>query len=122
MSLLEALLLDPPRINIWLAKRTDSIAGTGAQDNTRGRASRRERGDIGSGGGAIWHTVTNTASPRHFFPEESAGSAAFQRLIGDLVQPFQSATSQVILAKPQQTSPTNNTCHYSTHYFWTLTA
>lgn len=27
MSLLDALLLDPYRINIWIAKRTDGIAG-----------------------------------------------------------------------------------------------
>ena len=31
MSLLEALLLDPPRIDIWVAKRTDNIAGSGTQ-------------------------------------------------------------------------------------------
>ena len=31
MSLLEALLLDPPRIDIWLAIRTDNAAGTGTQ-------------------------------------------------------------------------------------------
>jgi len=29
--LLEALLLDPPRIDIWVAKRTDGIAGSGTQ-------------------------------------------------------------------------------------------
>jgi len=33
MSLLEALLLDPPRIDIWVAKRTDNIAGSGTQDD-----------------------------------------------------------------------------------------
>jgi hypothetical protein len=31
MSLLEALLLDPVRIDVWIAKRTDSVAGTGTQ-------------------------------------------------------------------------------------------
>ncbi|MBL9171120.1 MAG: hypothetical protein JNN07_25530 [Verrucomicrobiales bacterium] len=31
MSLIDALLLDPPRINIWFAMRTDGIAGSGTQ-------------------------------------------------------------------------------------------
>ena len=31
MSLLEALLLDPPRIDIWVAMRTDNSAGSGTQ-------------------------------------------------------------------------------------------
>jgi hypothetical protein len=31
MSLLEALLLDPVRINVWIAKRGDGIAGSGTQ-------------------------------------------------------------------------------------------
>ena len=31
MSLIEALLLDSPRIDIWVAKRTDNIAGSGTQ-------------------------------------------------------------------------------------------
>jgi hypothetical protein len=31
MSLLDALLLDPVRINVWIAKRSDGIAGTGTQ-------------------------------------------------------------------------------------------
>ena len=29
MSLLDALLLDPAKINVWIAFRTDTIAGTG---------------------------------------------------------------------------------------------
>jgi len=29
MSLLDALLLDPARINVWIAYRTDGIKGTG---------------------------------------------------------------------------------------------
>jgi hypothetical protein len=28
MSLLDALLLDPVRINVWIAKRSDGIAAT----------------------------------------------------------------------------------------------
>jgi hypothetical protein len=31
MSLLEALLLDPVRMNVWVAARTDGVAGTGTQ-------------------------------------------------------------------------------------------
>lgn len=31
MSLLDALLLDPPRINTWIADRNDGIAGSGTQ-------------------------------------------------------------------------------------------
>jgi hypothetical protein len=31
MSLLDALLLDPVRIDTWVAKRADSVAGTGTQ-------------------------------------------------------------------------------------------
>ena len=33
MSLLDALLLDPYRINVWIAKRTDGVAGTGTQND-----------------------------------------------------------------------------------------
>jgi hypothetical protein len=33
MSLLDALLLDPLRVNIWIAARTDGIAGTGTQND-----------------------------------------------------------------------------------------
>jgi len=33
MSLLEALLLDPLRMNVWIAVRTDSVAGTGTQND-----------------------------------------------------------------------------------------
>lgn len=33
MSLLEALLLDPVRINVWIAYRDDNIAGTGTQSD-----------------------------------------------------------------------------------------
>jgi hypothetical protein len=31
MSLLEALLLDPVRIHVWIAQRSDGIAGSGTQ-------------------------------------------------------------------------------------------
>lgn len=33
MSLLDALLLDPYRINVWIAYRTDGVAGTGTQND-----------------------------------------------------------------------------------------
>ena len=33
MSLLEALLLGPFRMNIWIALRTDGVPGTGAQND-----------------------------------------------------------------------------------------
>ena len=33
MGLLEALLLDPLRVNVWIAARTDSVAGTGTQND-----------------------------------------------------------------------------------------
>jgi len=33
MSLLDALLLDPYRINIWIAYRTDGVAGSGTQND-----------------------------------------------------------------------------------------
>src|SRR2546426_10630815 len=33
MSLLEALLLDPYRINAWIAYRTDNVKGTGTQND-----------------------------------------------------------------------------------------
>ena len=29
MSLLDALLLDPPRIDVWVANRNDGVSGTG---------------------------------------------------------------------------------------------
>src|SRR5205814_1055697 len=32
MSLLDALLLDPYRMNVWIALRTDGVAGTGTQN------------------------------------------------------------------------------------------
>ena len=33
MSLLDALLLDPYRINVWIAYRTDGVKGTGTQND-----------------------------------------------------------------------------------------
>ena len=33
MSLLDALLLDPVRINVWVACRTDGILGSGTQND-----------------------------------------------------------------------------------------
>src|SRR5438045_3532932 len=33
MSLSEALLLDPVRMNVWLAVRTDGVVGTGTQND-----------------------------------------------------------------------------------------
>ena len=33
MSLLDALLLDPLRIDIWVAKRTDGVGGSGTQND-----------------------------------------------------------------------------------------
>ena len=33
MSLLDALLLDPYRINVWIAYRTDGVNGTGTQND-----------------------------------------------------------------------------------------
>ena len=33
MSVVDALLLDPVRIDVWLVKRTDGIAGTGTQQD-----------------------------------------------------------------------------------------
>src|SRR5213082_2905399 len=33
MSLLDALLLDPYRTNVWIAYRTDGVAGTGTQND-----------------------------------------------------------------------------------------
>jgi len=33
MSLLEAMLLDPYRINVWIAYRTDGGAGSGTQND-----------------------------------------------------------------------------------------
>ena len=33
MSLFDALLLDPYRINVWIAYRTDGVAGTGTQND-----------------------------------------------------------------------------------------
>src|SRR6266849_6100399 len=33
MSLLDALLLDPLRMNVWIAYRTDGVAGTGTQND-----------------------------------------------------------------------------------------
>lgn len=33
MSLLDALLLDPVRINVWVAKRADGISGSGTQND-----------------------------------------------------------------------------------------
>src|SRR5258708_9277291 len=33
MSLLDALLLDPLRMNVWIAVRTDGVAGTGTQND-----------------------------------------------------------------------------------------
>jgi len=33
MSLLEALLLDPLRMNVWIAARPDGVAGTGTQND-----------------------------------------------------------------------------------------
>jgi hypothetical protein len=33
MSLLDALLLDPLRVNIWIGARTDGVSGTGTQND-----------------------------------------------------------------------------------------
>src|SRR5207302_7733359 len=33
MSLLDALLLDPYRINVWITYRTDGVKGTGTQND-----------------------------------------------------------------------------------------
>jgi len=36
MSLLDALLLDPYRINVWIAYRTDGVKGSGKQNDPYG--------------------------------------------------------------------------------------
>ena len=54
------------------------------------------------GPGSIWQTVTNAAAPRYFFPVESAGSAAFYRLIWDSGQPLQPATVPIIPEGPPE--------------------
>jgi hypothetical protein len=33
MSLLDALLLDPCRINVWISYRTDGVKGSGTQND-----------------------------------------------------------------------------------------
>jgi hypothetical protein len=38
---------------------------------------------------AIWQTVTNATAPRYFFPVESAGAAAFYRLVWEEGQPVE---------------------------------
>ena len=74
MSLLESLLLDPARLDVWIAARVDGVKGTGTESDpyngsVRAAAPELDVSSITKGTGGSTHVATVTTSSNHGYGE-----------------------------------------------------
>ncbi|HXT39213.1 MAG TPA: hypothetical protein VN887_04230, partial [Candidatus Angelobacter sp.] len=69
MSLLDALLLDPYRINVWIAYRTDGVKGSGTEEDPYNGSPRYESAISVSGLTSSGREATATTGGNHGFSD-----------------------------------------------------
>lgn len=76
MSLLDALLLDPAPFNIWIAKRTDGIKGTGTASDPYDGSTARSLGRLKARDVTAWGEAPGKLPHTKHLRPEGAGQQA----------------------------------------------